>query len=246
MDVPQENILGEPLPTEETTTEEVVVEEKKDETVVEETVETLKEKLSKLNSDYEGLDKTNKSKDENIRAMGEKIRQLEKAMKDGGGGKDGEAAGLFKDIKRPTDLTKEEREKLTPTEAALMDQVATMQEGMNKLFERLEKGDQARTGVDPAATVKELAKDLAGGNREMANQIIEQFNGLKFSLDGLSEEEILDRVKIAAGKVPTYKPPQDQQTGTGAPVKKSPADASPDVAKAQEAASKNRSGDYAL
>lgn len=246
MDVPQENILGEQLPVEKPTDKpEEKPEDKPEEKPAEETVETLKEKLAKLTTDFEGLNNTNKSKDENIRSMGDKIRQLEKDLKSGGK-KEGEGTGPFKEIKRSTDLPKEEREKLTPTEIALMDQLATTQEAMNKVFERLEKGDESKPSIDPATTVKDLAKELAGGNREMANQIIEAFNTLKFDLTGLSEEEILKRVEIAAKNVPNYVPPKQQPTGTGGPAKDTKAVTTVDTSKEHEAHQKNLSGDYAL
>lgn len=165
---------------------------------------------------------TQKSKDENIRAMKESIKRLEAQVgnkKETAGNEGGEAEVLFKEIKTSKDLTDEQKEEMTDTEIKQMDEIASLKQGMNNLASLIKKGQggEKKDGqVDIQSTVKETAKELAQGNKELANQIIESVK--KFNLEGLGEEDIAARVMEAAKLVPDYKPPKEQTNKGGKPA----------------------------
>ena len=180
-------------------------------------VAELSRKLGEYTEKEKTWGETNKSKDENIRAMKEAIKSLESRIKgkgDGekGGGGEGEVEALFKEIKTSKDLTAEQKEEMTDTEIKQMDEIAALKTGMNNLATLIKKGQNPEKGqVDIQSTVKDSAKELAAGNKELANLIIESVK--KFNLEGLTEDEIVMRVGEAAKLVPTYKPPKEQPTG---------------------------------
>ncbi len=186
----------------------------------------LSRKLGEYAEKERSWGETQKSKDENIRAMKESIKRLESQV-----GKKGESNSddnkdepLFKEIKTSKDLTDEQKEEMTDSEIKQMDEIATLKQTINTLAASIKKGakgdggDNNETTVDVNTTVRETAKELSNGNREMANLIIESFKSLKFSTEGLTEEDIAERVKIAATKVPNYKPPKEQANKGGKPA----------------------------
>lgn len=177
----------------------------------------LSRKLGTFEAEKVQWGETNKSKDENIRNMKDAIKRLEAQVggkKDEGG--EGEAP-LFKDVKTSKDLTAEQKEEMTDTEIKQMDEIASLKQGMNELAKLMKKGTTKEGGevVDVNTAVRDTAKELAGTDKAMANLIIESFKALKFSTEGLNEQEIADRVNIAATKVPNYKPPKEQAGGGG-------------------------------
>lgn len=184
----------------------------------------LSRKLGEYAEREKGWGETQKSKDENIRAMKDSIKRLENQVlgKRGEKGKDeGGEKPLFAEIRTSKDLTADERDEMTDTEIKQMDMIASLQQGMNELAGKIEKGAEGKkedgTVVDIQGTVKETAKELANGDKDLANQIIESVK--KFNLTDLSEEEIASRVAEAATLIPTYKKPKEQAGGKkGAPA----------------------------
>lgn len=175
----------------------------------------LSRKLGEYTEKERSWGETQKSKDENIRAMKESIKRLEEAAGKKGEGQ-AEAEALFKEVKTSKDLTEAEKEEMTDTEIKQMDEIASLKKGMNDLASLIKKGqggEKGSTQVDIQGIVKETAKELAGGNRELANLIIESVK--KFNLADLDEAGISARVAEAARLVPTYKPAKEQATGKG-------------------------------
>lgn len=176
----------------------------------------LSRKLGEYAEKERSWGETQKSKDENIRAMKESLEGLKKQL----GDKKVEGEGspvLFKDIKTSKELTEAEKEDMTDSEIKQFDEIAGLKTALNQLAGMMGKKETKteEAGIDVNATVRETAKELAGNDKPLANQIIESFNLLKFSTEGLTEEGIAERVKLAAQKVPNYKPPKEQATGAG-------------------------------
>ena len=172
----------------------------------------LSRQLGEYSQKEKGWGETNTSKDDNIRAMAAKIKALESQAKEGkgGGGEGGDE--LFKEIKTSKDLTAEQKEEMTDTEIKQMDEIAALKSGMNNLATLIKKGQTKEGGeIDTQGIVKDTARDLAAGNKELANQIIESVK--QFVLDGLDEEQIIARVGKAATLVSGYKPPKEQPAG---------------------------------
>lgn len=136
----------------------------------------------------------------------------------------------WKNIKWSKDLTKEQRDDMTDTEIAQMDEIAEMKQKQNEDFikqkekEVAEAGKQEDAGKEKKevddlnslvqATAKELSKGEDGKeNTSIANQIIESVK--QFNLKGLTEEQIKERVVNAAKLVPDYKPPKEQPNKRG-------------------------------
>ena len=173
----------------------------------------LSRQLGEYSQKEKGWGETNTSKDENIRAMAAKIKILETQIKgEKGGGEGGGDEALFKEIKTSKDLTAEQKEEMTDTEIKQMDEIAALKSGMNNLATLIKKGQTKEGGeIDTQGIVKDTARDLAAGNKELANQIIESVK--QFVLDGLDEEQIIARVGKAATLVSGYKPPKEQPAG---------------------------------
>lgn len=209
--------FGMELPAPEVKQEEDIVEGedegegKKDEPSVSE--------LSKKIGELEALHGT---KDENIKAMREKIKSLEKGGKSEGneGAKEGEDKGetMFAEVKFSKDLTQDERDEMTDTEIKLFDETATLKQGMNKMFEALKAGQGAGAPTDLNTTARMEAMALAGGDKDMANQIIEQFN--EFNNEGLDADQIKERIAKASKLVPDFTPAKEQEHKQGSAVKK--------------------------
>ena len=176
----------------------------------------MSRKLGEFTEKERGWGETQKSKDENIRAMKESIKRLEAQVgKKEGEGQD-ETEALFKEIKTSKDLTAEQKDEMTDTEIKQMDEIASLKQGMNNLATLIKKGQggEKESGVvDVQGIVKNTAKELAGGNKELANLIIESVK--KFNLTDMDEDGIAARVAEAATLVPTYKPAKEQASGKG-------------------------------
>lgn len=130
--------------------------------------------------------------------------------------------GLFKDVKHSKDLTAEQKDEMTELEIKLLDELADVKEALNKNYIESQKDKKvAETAKvdDVNKSVREHASAIANGDTEMANQIIESFNIMKFNVDGLTPEELKQRVEVAAKQVPDYKPPREQATVHGKTVK---------------------------
>lgn len=174
------------------------------------------------------------------------------------GGKATEAAQadedvLFKDIKWSKDLTKEEREEMTDREIQQMDEIAAMKEAQNKMYaeqKKATKTEQTTKVEDLNASVQSIAKELSKGedgkdNTELANQIIE--SAKMFNLEGLTPEQLKERVTAAAKLVPDYKPVKEQAQPKGKTVNNAASDTDPfgtdQIIKEAQA---QRGGDYTL
>ena len=177
----------------------------------------LSRKLGEYAEKERSWGETQKSKDENIRAMSESIEKLKKQVGEKGEDNKGkDAPVLFKEIKTSKDLTEAEKEDMTDTEVKQFDEIAGLKTALNQLAGMIGKGEnkEEAKGEDKINTntiARDAAKELAGGDRAMANQIIESLK--VFNLEGLTEEQIIDRVGKAATFVKDYKPPKEQASG---------------------------------
>lgn len=226
--------------------EEEKKEEKKFEAIPDDhpTIVSLKGEIQKVKDEYGG----------NLSGQREVIKGLEAKIEALGKGKATEEGGeedvIYKkeEIKWSKDLTKEEKDDMTDTEIKQMDEIARMKEAQNKLYSaqvKASKGAETAKVTDLNSLVQATAKELAGGNVELANQIIE--NSKQFSFEGLSEAAVKERVANAAKLLPDYKPAKEQPSKNGAPVKKASADTDPfGVDKIVEEATKKTAGSYAL
>lgn len=222
-------------------------EEKKFDTIPEDhpTIVSLKSEIAKVKEEYGG----------NLSGQREVIKGLEakiEALGKGKGADGGEAEEdvIYKkdEIKWSKDLTKEERDDMTDTEIKQMDEIARMKEAQNKLYSaqvKASKGSETTKVTDLNNLVQGTAKELAGGNVELANEIIE--SSKQFSYEGLTETQVKERVMNAAKLLPSYKPPKEQVNRNGAPVKKAGEGSDPfGVDKIVEEATKGSNGAYAL
>lgn len=226
-EAPQENAFGEPLPGQEEAVQNPAPEgeggNKEKQTPTQQIAE-LSRKLGEYEAKEKNWGEKEKEKDENIRAMREAIKRLEKQV---GGGKKADEGGdrevLFKEIRTSKDLKAEEKEDMTETELKQFDEIAELKSGMNELFKgiksiRGEKADEGDGGkTDHTQTAREHALSIAGGDKDIANQIIESYN--EFNNDGLSEEQVKARIEKAAKLVPNYTPPKEQTKKPGSAVK---------------------------
>lgn len=177
--------------------------------------------LSRQLGEYQNKEKTwgetDASKTENIRNMAAKIDALTKQAGSGKGAGEGDADVRFKDIKFSKDLTAEEKEEMTDSEIKMTDMIATLQQSLNTIEAKIKKsGETKKEGgdvVDIQGIVKNTAKELASGNKELANQIIE--SAKQFSMQGLTEEQVVERVASAAKLVSDYKPPKENVSKGG-------------------------------
>lgn len=185
------------------------------------TITALKAQIEEVKKEYGG----------NLSGQRDVIKRLEteiETLKKGGKTDKNEEGTdvLFKDIKWSKDLTDEERDEMTATEIKQMDEIATMKEAQNKMYaEQQKKGktEETQKAEDLNSTVRDTALELAKAasegkeNKDLANEIIEASK--MFNLQGLTEKEVVERVKMAAQHVPNYKPPKEQVNKNGKPVK---------------------------
>jgi len=135
----------------------------------------------------------------------------------------------YPNLKRSHELPKDEQDEMTEREKKLYDDSIEIKERLNddakKAFEIEEKkkadeiNEDALTDDEAEDFVKASAKYLAKGNTKMANQIIRKYN--QFNNEGLTEEEIEDRLADASKLVKGFKKPKEQARGKkGKSVKK--------------------------
>lgn len=214
------------------------------------TITALKAKIEDVKKEYGG----------NLSGQRDVIKRLEGEIETlkKGGKTDKDEKGvdvLFKDIKWSKDLKPEEREEMTDTEIKQMDEIAAMKEAQNKMYaEQQKKGktEEEAKAEDLNSTVRDAALELAKAasegkeNKDLANEIIEAVK--MFNLQGLTEKEVQERVKMAASHVPTYKPPKEQVQKNGKPVKDNNAGGDDPFGtnKIIEEATKGSDGTYAL
>ena len=210
-----------------------VVEDKKEEGVDEiekhPLVKELRGQIETVKKEYGG---NLAGQREVIKRLESEIESIKKGGNPTGKDKEGEDTGevLFKEIKWSKDLSEEERDEMTDNEIKQMDVIASMQEAQNKMYAEMQSKGKSEedTGVkDINSFVRKEAMELSGDDTELTNLIIESFNSMKFSTEGLSEEELKKRVELSATQVPTYKAPKEQPTKTGKPVKKGGGDTDP-------------------
>lgn len=135
---------------------------------------------------------------------------------------------LFKDIKMSKDLTSEQREEMTDTEIALMDQNATTQKAMNKMYQSLAEKNKAgedekvenlnyssRSEATKLATEAIKANpELAGSVSELTDKILLEFK--EFNNDQITPDVLVSRMSKALNNVKGYVAPKEQETvGTG-------------------------------
>lgn len=188
------------------------------------TIVALKQQIEDTKSEYGN----------NLAGQREVIKGLEKKIETLTQGKEEEAAAeedvLFKDIKRSSDLTKEEREGMTDLEIRQMDELADIKDAQNKMYaesrkkerdeERKSKEGDDQKVEDLNNTVKSIAKELAKeasegkDNDALANEIIE--SAKQFNLQGLDEKTLRERITQAHKLLPSYTPPKEKPiTPTG-------------------------------
>lgn len=186
-------------------------------------INELSRKLGEYEATVKNLDEKHREKDENIRAMRETIKRLEKQAKEGAGGTpsgDGtDAEALFKEVKTSKDLKPEERDDMTETEIKQFDEIAALKQGMNQLFKAVKEGkgkEDSGEAADTTEVARSYALEIAGKDSDIANQIIEQYN--EFNNEGLTEAQVKARIEKAAKLVPDYKPPKEQTKKHGSPA----------------------------
>lgn len=212
------------------------------------TIVALKKQIDDVKAEYGG----------NLSGQRDVIDKLEKkidALSKGTAAEGEDANVLFKkeDIKWSKDLTKEQRDEMTETEIKQMDEIAGMKESQNKIFAQLNKDGKTETAVaDIQGWVKDSARELSRGedgklNTELANQIIESVK--QFALEGLTEDQVKERVANAAKLVPDYKAPKEQGGKKGKTVAAGGAADDPfgvDAVVANVQKGKNNKGSYQL
>lgn len=234
---------------------------------------TIEQKLEEEREARVRLEEKNNSKDENIKEMRNKLKDLEQRNKQSGGQKDqnkGDEGGegdkgveqsgkVFEEIKTSSDLSQEEKDEMTDTEIKQYDEIASLKQGMNQLAGVMtqnqgQQGQQGQQegeeeGGDTSETkeaVKTKAQELAKGDTEQANKIIEAFNNMKFDLSKLTEDEIKERVEIASKNATGKKGPKEQSSPKGGAVKGGSKEDPHGVDKIVEEATSGEEGTFSL
>lgn len=173
----------------------------------------------------EALKAANKAKDESIRNMRRRIKELEKS---GGSASDAELELPYPNVKFAKDLTQDERDEMTETELKQHDVLAEMQQRINndvkkaheKAVKESESGDDDGDKLDKAEA-KDFAKaealKLAKGKKDVANEILAEYN--RFNNEGLTEKQIVENLERANRLRPDYQPPKTQPKKKGKAVK---------------------------
>jgi len=201
-------------------------ESKDDKSTPTEQVASLSREVGELTAKLDTANELHTTKDENIRAMADKIKGLEgKDANKGGEEQDGDVP--FKEIKTSKDLTEDEKDEMTDAEISALDDSAVLKNTINKMATDLAKSisEKEESGVgklDLNTTVREKAVELAGDDKELANQIIEAWKAGNFNTDEATKETVATQVAMAAGAVPNYQKPAEGSMG-GEAGKGSPA-----------------------
>lgn len=180
----------------------------------------------------QALKESNKVKDDSIRAMRRRIKELEKG---GGKASDAEVDLPYKSIQWSKDLSEDERDSMTETEIKQMDQIAEMQQRINDDVQKahdaeVKKAEEADEDDDDdwdtgekldKGEAKKFAKSealkLAGGDKDVANEILQEYN--LFNNEGLTDSQIKERLEKANKLRPDYQPPKMQKKKTGKAAK---------------------------
>jgi len=167
-------------------------------------------------------------KDDNLRAMRKRIKELEK----GGGKATDDAVDLpYKDVKYSKDLSQDDRDSMTETEIKQMDQIADIQQRVN---DDVSKAHTAATTVaedaddsfeekldkgEAKSFARTAALKLAGNDKDIANAILVEYN--LFNNEGLSQTDISTRLEKANRMRSDYTPPKQQTHKAGKAIKQS-------------------------
>lgn len=219
-EVVQTDAFGEPVKVHEadvveTPAADVVVDEAK--LTPTERMTKMAEEIGTFKAEKTSSEALHKKKDEDIRAMADKIKRLEAGS--GGapeGGKTQEGDVPFKEIKTSKDLTDDEKDDMTDAEIKALDEKAVLKETINQQARDLaaSKGGNGGT-VDVNQSVREQAVELAENDADLANKIIDAFNGAKFNTKDMTAEEIEKAVALVAGTVTGYKAPKEDAVRPG-------------------------------
>lgn len=170
---------------------------------------------------------------------------------------------LFSDIKTSKDLTTEQREEMTDTEIALMDQNANLQKAMNKISQTISEKNKAgeeekvenlnyssRSEATKLATEAIKANPALSDNvSELTDKILLEFK--EFNNDQITPDVLVTRMAKSLNNVNGYTPPKERETvatgGTNAVKSAGEKGQDPfgnDII--VEEASKNNDGNYQL
>lgn len=181
----------------------------------------MAEELGTTKAQLEHSNNLHKKKDDDIRALVDKVKKFEAG--NGGapqGGQEQDGDVPFKEIKTSNDLTDDEKDEMTDAEIKALDEMAVLKQTINQQARDLAKAKGGDGAVDVNATVKANALELAGDDAEVANKIIEAFNGAKFNTAEMTAEEVQKAVALVANTVTGYKAPKEDaiRPGAGKPV----------------------------
>lgn len=157
------------------------------------------------------------------------LRNMRKAKRTGAAAEQFEAPYPDSELVLAKDLPKEEQDEMTEREKKMHDDGVKMKQRFNddakKAFDKEQEAkadeinEDALTEDEADEFVKASAKYLAKGDTKIANQIIRKYN--QFNNEGLTEEQIEDRLVDAAKLVKGFKKVKEQPTGKkGKVVKK--------------------------
>lgn len=143
----------------------------------------------------------------------------------------------YPDLKRSHELPKEEQDEMTEREKKLHDDNIDVKERLNAdakaTWEKEQKAkaeainEDALTEDEAEDFVKASALYLAKGDKKIANQIIRKYN--QFNNEGLTEEQIEDRLGDAAKLVKGFTPAREQGSKKGKAVKKTKSNKEGDI-----------------
>lgn len=192
-----------------------------------------------LRNQIKKLEEDKKSMGGNLSKQGELLKdlqkQLEEIKKNKGTNQEQKPDLPYKEIKRSKDLTQDERDDMTQSELKMMDQLAEMQEKANQDFlKQLEnakkdegdgedddndEGDDKNKQIpeDFEKNVMTFAMEMTGGDTDMANKILAEFNQFADNYK-LDEKGLKERLEKASKLVPGFvlKPTKSINGGSSA------------------------------
>lgn len=187
--------------------------------------------------------------------------QIDELSKNTGGAKEPEE--MFNNIKTSQDLTTEQREEMTETEIALMDQNATTQKAINEILRTLSAKNKAgedekveNLNYSSRSEATRLAEEaiktnpsLAGNASELTDKILLEFK--EFNNEQITPDVLISRMSKALNNVQGYTAPKEQEsvpTGGTHPVKSGGSDEKDPFGNELliEQATKSNDGNYQL
>lgn len=210
----KENVFGQPLDDKgNIIVPEVKVEVKKEEKKEDITTNPL---VVELRGQIDALKKESTDKGDNLSRQGKLLKKMEGELEALKTKKTDENKQVFDNIKFSKDLTKEERDEMTPREIQLMDELAVTQQKINEVAV-----DDAPVApiYDVAKAVQDEAMKLAEGNYIKAQQLIEKFNSLGLDLTKIDSDNVSEKVKAVIALVPDFVPKKEQEKVEGGAVK---------------------------